>query len=56
MMVHLRIYGGKWGGKFKQWRDEHGLLWNGNICGVCNRERMRINKQNRKKEGHGQPN
>lgn len=45
---HLRIYGGKWGGKFKQWRDEHGLLWNGNVCGLCNRTRMRLNKQQKK--------
>lgn len=55
MSDHLRIYGGKWGNKFKQWRDEHGLLWNGNVCGLCNRIRVRLNKQNKLKEGNGEP-
>lgn len=53
MTEHLRIYGGKWG-PYKQWRDEHGLLWNGNVCGVCNRARSRVNWKNRKEKLNGQ--
>lgn len=40
MKEHLRIYSGKIG-KDSSWRDEHGLLWNGKTCGVCNRNRIR---------------
>lgn len=41
MREHMRIYSGKWNGKDKAWRDENGLIWNGKVCGVCNRVRVR---------------
>lgn len=37
---HMKIYAGKWK-LTKSWRDEHGLLWNGKVCGQCNREQTR---------------
>lgn len=40
MQIHVRAYSGK-RGKNSFWRDEHGLLWNGKTCGVCNRNRIR---------------
>lgn len=40
MKLHVRAYSGK-KGKNTFWRDEHGLLWNGKMCGGCNRERIR---------------
>lgn len=40
MKEHARNYSGKIG-KDSSWRDEHGLLWNGKICGACNRDRVR---------------
>lgn len=50
MQLHVRAYSGR-KGKSSFWRDEHGLLWNGKICGVCNRERIReaVNKHRLKK-------
>lgn len=40
MKEHVRIYSGR-KGKNSFWRDEHGLLWNGRMCGGCNRVRIR---------------
>lgn len=56
MKLHVRAYSGKIG-RHSSWRDEHGLLWNGKICGACNRERIRdaVNKHrlNKKSENNG---
>lgn len=37
-----RIEAGKYpNGRDKRWKDESGLLWNGSICGECNRTRAK---------------
>jgi len=36
--------------KDKKFRDGEGLLWNGNICGSCNRVRARKVMQKTRKE------
>lgn len=45
-----RIFDGKYpNNRDKKWKDEAGLLWNGNICGKCNRDRvMRVMQKVRK--------
>lgn len=61
LKLHVRAYSGR-KGKNSFWRDEHGLLWNGKICGGCNRERIRgaVEKHRQKKlaerSGNNQPN
>lgn len=40
MRLHVRAYAGR-KGKNLFYRDEHGLLWNGKLCGGCNRIRIR---------------
>jgi len=32
-------------GKIKRFRDNDNLLWSGNICGLCNRDRLKIHMQ-----------
>lgn len=32
---------GKFNDKDKKWRDNDNLLWNGNVCGLCNRARLK---------------
>ncbi len=48
---HWRIKSGRWG-KDTAWRDEHGILWNGRVCGACNRIslRERVAKARKKKQ------
>ena len=37
-----RISAGKFpNGRDKKWLDEDGLLWNGAVCGKCNKERAK---------------
>lgn len=36
-----RILVGKFDQKNKKFLDENGLTWNGNVCGSCNRERVK---------------
>jgi hypothetical protein len=37
-----RIFDGKYpNSRDKKWRDETGLLWSGNVCGSCNRDRAK---------------
>lgn len=36
-----RSFDGKYNAKDKRWVDDEGLLWAGNICGSCNRDRAK---------------
>jgi hypothetical protein len=41
-ILKQRIETGKFDARNKKFIDESGLLWNGSVCGSCNRERVKL--------------
>lgn len=57
MKEHMRIYSGFFPNRRIIWRDQTGLMWNGKMCGVCNRTRSREgNRARRNKQQAGENN
>lgn len=49
-LLKMRILDGKFpNGKNKRFRDQQNYLWSGNVCGVCNKERIKELMNKRRK-------
>lgn len=46
--IKPRIADGKFDGKNKRWRDDHGKLWNGRLCPKCTVEQVKSQQQKKR--------